>query len=47
MKFIAPLVLFFLAQVASASDAIPQEIDLYKLGQRIYGQGTDLSLIHI
>ena len=44
MKFFAPLVLFFLAQVASASDAIPQEIDLYKLGQRIYGQGTDSCL---
>ena len=44
MKFFAPLVLFFLAQSASASDAIPQEIDLYKLGQRIYGQGTDSCL---
>ena len=44
MKFFAPLVLFFLAHVASASDAIPQQIALYKLGQRIYGQGTDSCL---
>ena len=41
MSVLARIILLFFAHSAFASDTIPQEIDLYKLGQRIYAVGTD------
>ena len=44
MSVLVRIILLFFAHSVFASDTIPQELDLYKLGQRIYAVGTDSCL---